>query len=145
MDIRTLKETSRRAADEIWNKGNLAHIDRTSAPSVIGHDPTVGDTKGTKAVKDLVATYRAAFPDLRYRVDDIFAEGSTVVSRWTAEGTHRGDLMGMPPTNRRAKVTGITIERYDENGRITETWSEWDRAGLLQQLGVAERVGAKPR
>ena len=49
-------------------------------------------------------------------------------------------MMGMPPTGMRAEVTGITIDRYDSGGRITETWSQWDNLGFIQQLGVAEQA-----
>ena len=58
-----------------------------------------------------------------------------IVTRWTATGTHKGDLMGVPPTGKRATVTGIAIDRY-QGGKMVEFWTNYDMLGLLQQLGV---------
>ena len=58
-----------------------------------------------------------------------------VVSRWTARGTHRGELMGIAPTGKQVAVTGINIERF-ANGKLVEGWSNYDTLGMLQQLGV---------
>ena len=79
--------------------------------------------------------YRTAFPDMRITIEDQVAEGDKVVTRWTASGTHQGDLMGIDPTGRRATVTGITIDRIS-GGKVEETWTNFDAMGMMQQLGV---------
>jgi steroid delta-isomerase-like uncharacterized protein len=79
--------------------------------------------------------YRAAFPDLKITVEDQIAEGDKVVTRWTAEGTHDGDLPGLPASGRSSTVTGIGIDRI-EGGKIVEAWGNWDTLGMLQQLGA---------
>ena len=76
-----------------------------------------------------------AFPDARVTVEDQVAEGDKVVSRWTATGTHTGDLMGIPPTERRIEISGITINRFS-GGKIAEDWYQSDDLGMMQQLGV---------
>jgi predicted ester cyclase len=58
-----------------------------------------------------------------------------VVTHWTARGTHRGELMGIPPTERAVTVSGITLDRLAD-GRIAESIGSWDASGMLQQLGV---------
>jgi predicted ester cyclase len=76
-----------------------------------------------------------AFPDARVTVEDQIAEGEMVVTRWRATGTHTGELMGIPPTERRSEISGITINRLS-GSRIAEDWYQSDDFGMLQQLGV---------
>ena len=78
---------------------------------------------------------RAAFPDLQYTVEDQIAEGDKVVTRYTASGTHRGELMGIAPTGSRVEITGISITRV-EDGKIEEIWETHDALGMMRQLGV---------
>ena len=76
-----------------------------------------------------------AFLDIRVAVEDQVAERDKVVSRWTATGTHTGDLMGIPPTGRRVDISGVTINRFS-GGKIVEDWYQSDDLGMMQQLGV---------
>ena len=82
----------------------------------------------------------AAFPDIQYTVEALLAEGDKVVVRWTARGTHTGELMGIPPTGKQVTVTGVNIGRV-ANGRIVEEWGEFDMMGMMQQLGVVPTPG----
>jgi predicted ester cyclase len=90
---------------------------------------------GLEAYKQFILMYITAFPDARFTIDDIIAEGDTVVVRYTARGTHQGNLMGIPPTGKQASVTTIGIFRI-VNGKAVEQWINCDDLGLLQQLGV---------
>ena len=72
---------------------------------------------------------------MRLTIEQQLAEGEYVTTRWSARGTHQGDLMGMAPTGKQATVTGITIDRIVD-GRFVESWTNWDTLGLMQQLGV---------
>ena len=85
--------------------------------------------------------YREAFPDVRISVDDVIAAGDKVVLRWHSEGTHRGELAGLAPTGVRGSVTGISIDQW-KDGKIIETWTEWDNLGLARQLGAAPPEGS---
>jgi steroid delta-isomerase-like uncharacterized protein len=80
-------------------------------------------------------TYVRAFPDLHIEIAQTLAEGDFVVSRWTATGTHRGELMGLPPTNRRAVTNGCSVTQM-KNGKAAHEWLYWDSGHLLKQLGV---------
>ena len=79
--------------------------------------------------------YLTAFPDLRFSIDQLLPSGDYAVTRYTATGTHRGDLMGIAPTNRRAETHGCTIAEI-RNGKIVRSWAYWDTGHLLRQLGV---------
>ena len=132
------KALARRSIEEIWNQGKLAVIDELVASDATFHDPSVpgGKFTGPQGMKQFVQIYLGAFPDVRLTINDQIAEGEEVVTRWTATGTHSGELMGIAPTNKRATVTGVDIDRY-QGGKVVEAWASYDMLGLLQQLGVA--------
>jgi steroid delta-isomerase-like uncharacterized protein len=131
------KALSKRNFDEIWNQRKLAVIDELVAANTVLHDPSVpgGKVNGTQGYKQFVEIYLAAFPDIHFTINDQFADGDMVATRWTGDGTHKGALMGIPATNKRAAVTGITIDRY-QNGKAVESWTNYDTLGMFQQLGV---------
>lgn len=131
------KAVARRMVEDVINKRNLALVDELVAPDYTYYEPTVGAVHGRDNFKKLVGMYLNAFPDLRITVDQQIAEGDTVVTRWTAEGTHRGELLGISPTGRYAKVQGVIIGRY-QNGQIVEDFESYDVLGMLQQLGVVK-------
>jgi steroid delta-isomerase-like uncharacterized protein len=131
------KALARRNVDEIWNQGNLSVIDELVAPNATFHDPSVpgGKFTGPEGMRQFVQIYRGAFPDVRLKIEDLIAEGDKVVSRWTATGTHKGDLMGIAPTGKQVTVTGCDVALY-QNGKVIEGWTSYDMLGMLQQLGV---------
>jgi steroid delta-isomerase-like uncharacterized protein len=71
-----------------------------------------------------------------FTVDDTIAERDEVVHHWTVTGTHKGQFLGMPPTNKKASVTGTSIHRI-EGSKIAESWSNWNLMSLMEQLGIA--------
>ncbi len=91
--------------------------------------------RGPEGVKAQAAMYKAAFPDVSMTVEDQVAEGDKVVTRWTAKGTHEGELMGVPATGKSISITGITISRIAD-GMVEEEWTNWDGLGLMEQIGA---------
>jgi steroid delta-isomerase-like uncharacterized protein len=135
-------ETSRRGLEETFNEGNLDVIDEISSDDFVGHDPLAGD-QDTEAAKQQVATYRDAYPDLEMTIEEIFAAGDKVVIRWSATGTFKNPLMGMQPTGERGDpVEGITIDRYDDDGRIVESWTQWDTMRFMRNIGAVPEGAA---
>jgi steroid delta-isomerase-like uncharacterized protein len=130
----------RRIPEQIFSRGDLAVADEVLAEEYVEHAlfgtrPVPGVPAGREGFKQLVAKLRAAFPDLRYTVEEMVAEGEMVAARVTARGTHQGELMGIPPTGRQVVVTGIHLCRIAD-GKLVEHWANQDDLGLLQQLGV---------
>ena len=121
--------------DAAWNRGDVSRIGKLVAEDHADHGPDGIDSGRAHMIKEL-NEYRAAFPDLRMTFEDQISEADRVVTRWTATGTHLGTFQGLPPTGRRATVSGIFINRIVD-GRIAESWSSYDRMGLAQQLGLA--------
>jgi len=79
--------------------------------------------------------FRDALPDWHSDLDQLVAEADIVVERFTASGTHRGQLMGVAPTGKTLVLSGINIYRIDRD-RIVERWGRLDELGLLRQLGL---------
>jgi steroid delta-isomerase-like uncharacterized protein len=138
MNTDKMKATARRYCEELFSKGKLEVVDEIYTSDYVNIDPMNpgGECRGPAAMKAMVSSYREAFPDLVFEVKAQWADGDTVVTRWTAVGTHRGPLMGIPATGRGGKpVEGVTISRF-RGDRIAEDRAVWDALGLLRQLGV---------
>ena len=136
-----MSEESKALAHRSWEVGIQAPLDTLEdaiaevyADDVIMHEPGE-DIVGIEGLAQFVSMMRSAFPDLRITVEDDMAEGDKVVTRWTRQGTHQGELMGVAPTGNQVTVTGITIHRIAE-AKIVEEWSNWDALGLMQQIGA---------
>jgi steroid delta-isomerase-like uncharacterized protein len=130
------KAASRRVVEDIFVGGKLDLADELFDARFVGHDVAMPEPiRGPEGLKEQAKGYRDAFPDLQLKVEDQIAEGDKVVTRWTATGTHKGDLFGMSPTGKQATIIGITIDRFS-GGKIAESWDNWDALGLMQQLGA---------
>lgn len=141
MAIEENKAVPRRVYEEVLNQKNLDLVDELFSPEYVNHDPTSPEEmRGPESIKQFFSAYLAAFPDLRFTVEDQVAEGDKVVSRWTSGGTNRGELMGAAPTGRRVEFTGITISRISD-GRIAEDWTSYDALGMMRQLGLIPEPG----
>jgi steroid delta-isomerase-like uncharacterized protein len=133
----TNKTVSRRLFEEVWNKGNLAVLNELIANDHVNSGPGTlpGLPTGPEGAKQFVMMYRNAFPDTHFTIDEQIAEADKVVTRWTAHGTHKGELLGIPATGKSSTVTGISVDRI-VNGKIVESWGIFDQFGMMQQLGV---------
>jgi len=134
------KAIVRRLFEELWNKGNLSVADQLFSPNYAHHDPSTPDFgRGPESERKRATLYRTAFPDLQLTIEDIIAEGETVMTRWSCHGTHKGDLSGIVPTGKQFTISGVTIARLT-NGKLAEGYVNWDALGLMQQLGVAPEL-----
>jgi steroid delta-isomerase-like uncharacterized protein len=121
---------------EIFSDGNTDGLDEIVAADVVDHDPyNPHADEGLEGAKKTIAMYREAFPDLTFEIEFQVAEGDYVVSRWVGTGTHDGELMGMAPSHNKSTVTGIGVDRI-QDGKIVETWNNWDTLGLMQNIGA---------
>jgi steroid delta-isomerase-like uncharacterized protein len=127
---------SKRIIEEIFGAGNYEAAHELVAADAIGHDTARPEPiTGPDGVIGAARGYRDAFPDLTMTANQVIAEGDYVAVRWTARGTHKGDLFGIAPTGKESTVTGITIDRWAD-GKLVESWTNWDTLGMLQQLGA---------
>jgi steroid delta-isomerase-like uncharacterized protein len=130
----------RRFYEEMNNDRNNAIAPELFTADHAFHDPQISAGDGPEGVVATVTTYQVGL-DGHWRIDDIFSSGDKVVVRWTGEGTHVGDVNGMPATGKKVlDISAISIHRMDK-GKIAETWEVWDTLGFLQQLGVVPAMG----
>jgi steroid delta-isomerase-like uncharacterized protein len=127
--------------DEVWNKCNLAAIDRGFLAEARIHDPVVPIVTTAESFKQFVASYLAASPNLQLMLDDCVAAHDKVAVRWPMRGTHRGAFFGVAPTEQSVMLIGLTLLRLVDD-QIAEYGTQWDSSGLMQQLGSV--VPAKP-
>ena len=134
------KATARRVVDEIFVGGKFEAIDVCFDPGYVRYECASPEpVRGPQGVKEQAQGYRTAFPDVQMTIEDQVAEGDRVVTRWTARGTHQGELFGIDPTGKQVTITGVTIDRFS-GGKIAESWDTWDTFGLMQQLGVVPQM-----
>ena len=122
----------------VWDADAPASlVDEIFTADVVDHNPQPGQSAGLDGIKQVIGLYHAVFPDLRVTVEDVVADGGDrAVLRWSATGTHQGDQLGIPATQRQVEMTGIDILRI-EDGRIAERWGETNGLELMQQLGAS--------
>jgi steroid delta-isomerase-like uncharacterized protein len=126
----------RRAVEEVWNRGNYGALTEFVSSDVVIRVPSAGnELQGPEQIEQFFKATRAAFPDLHFTIEDQFAEGDRVATRWTARATHTGEYEGMPPTSKQVTLSGTDIDRI-ANGKVVECWSYSDDLGLMQQLGA---------
>lgn len=117
---------------DVWSKGNVGLIDKLYAVEFVGHFP--GETfHGRAGIRTHVVSHRRSFPDWTEEIDDIIADGDTVVARFTSRGTNLGDFLGNPPTGNRIEISEVAVFRL-KDGRIIEQWVYPDMLSLQQQL-----------
>ena len=125
----------RRAIDAIWNRGDLHVADELFAADYVNHGGLITDlVRGPEAIKISAAFFRLAFPGLHVTVDELSTDDdNTVVLRWTGRVRSAGDPEGESVTANQQLLTGVTRSRL-AGGKITESWTEWDRAPGMTKL-----------
>jgi steroid delta-isomerase-like uncharacterized protein len=126
---------SQRLIEDAFGNGQLSLIDEVCAEDYTDHDPILGD-RSREDVKQTIAGYREAFPDLAFTIEDVLATDDKVVVRWRAQGTFENAFMGQEPTGEKGEpVEGIVIDRY-EDGKLAESWAQWDTLRFMRNIGA---------
>jgi steroid delta-isomerase-like uncharacterized protein len=129
----------RRWFDEIWNQGRIETVDELLTEDAVmwGTRRPDQSSRGGAEFKEFYHRQRSATPDVRIHLDQVVQEGDTAFARWTVTATHTGDGLGISPTNREIKLSGMSACRVRE-GKIVEAWNLWDQIGLARQLGLLD-------
>ncbi|MGW4158384.1 ester cyclase [Streptomyces sp. NPDC004788] len=132
------KANCRRLFELLGTEGELPPLDEVVAESYHDHDPhNEQDTIGMDALRREAEMWRQGF-DFDFEIHDQIAEGDRVCTRWTWNATHTGDFMGLQPTGMAVAMTGMTVYRCREDGKIVEGWWQYDLLGLMGMLGAVE-------
>src|SRR2546421_12047881 len=135
MTLETDKAFVRNFMERAFNEGDLTIIDDVHAPNAIDHQEPPG-TNFAAHLKAVITMLRTSFPDLRFEIHEILAEGEIVAFRSTMTGTHLGPFQGLPPTGKQVSVAHMHFVRLVD-GKTSDLWHIWDTAGLMRQLGAA--------
>jgi steroid delta-isomerase-like uncharacterized protein len=133
MSLEENKALARRMVAAIA-QGDDAELDAVLAPDVLAHDPGV-EFRGSAQLKKGVVHFRAAFPDMRFSIDDLIAEDDRVAIRYAGQATHQGEFRGVAATGKRFTYTGMMMIRV-AGGKIVEYWASPDQLGVFRQLGA---------
>ena len=123
---------------EVWNKGNLDGVyPELVHPDAVFH--TVGHSGeklvGLTGFHSIYDPIRAAFTDINFTVREVVASDDRAAARWTCSARHVGDQMGFAPTGKTVTFSGMAIVHF-RDGKVTDSWDEWDRLGFLTQIGA---------
>ena len=128
IEIITRFEHAFRAADQ-------ATINQLCDPGLVDHNPAPEHEPTLAGFRQKVAGFAAIFPDLEEDLRDIVAGGDTVATRWVVSGSQQQEFMGIPGTGQAIRVEGMNFYRV-KDGRVTDIWTQFDGAGMMQQLGA---------
>ncbi len=117
-------------ADELYARDYVDHV---------GRGPEGSRVVGPEGIKQAVMLFRRGFPDLTYTVEEEMAERDLVWTRFFARGTHQGEFLGAAPTGRIVTYTGMDLNRITD-GRIVESWVNYDALALLEQVGLVAPI-----
>ncbi len=129
------KAIVKRIVQEIWNGGNLDLADELISPDYVDIVAGSGTPVGPEGFKDAVNSVRDAFPDFVITINDMISEGDKVALVWTFIGTHKGELMGIAPTEKLIEFDGIYLYRF-KDGKLVERSGNRNMFKLLSQLGA---------
>lgn len=126
----------RRFNRDVFNERDYDRLDEFQSADFVQHGPMWDrDIRGNEESFEMMRAFHGAFSDLHAHREFSVGDGEYVCTFYTYSGTHDGDFMGIPPTNREAEVPGIVINRIAEDG-IEEAWVVVDFYGLFRQLGL---------
>lgn len=133
--------TLERFVEEVINQGRYEAADELVEENFVELDPLPGQQQGREGLKDVIRMMRVAFPDIHWVVEETIASGDKVVSRFKWTGTHRGEFLGIPATERKVTVPGVVIDRLS-GGKMADSRILMDSLGMMQQLGVIPSPGS---
>ena len=129
------KKLAREYIQRVFNEHRPELAKNYVTADVVWHGGILGDVAGADAVAGLLTSFIGALPDLHAAEQDIVAESDLVVIRLVVTATQRGDLLGVPASERSARWNAVDIYRV-RDGRISEEWAADDIAAIMNQLGA---------
>ena len=148
MSIEANKVTVRRLYDEFWNAEQLEVADTLFHPDYVFDEGYGAGAPSVQAMKETARSWRRVLLDMHFTIEDMIAEGDTVVARWTARGTHQGDWemeLGNVPASGQATTTPGTSSYYLRDGKIIRDVTQIDFVSLLKQIGARIEMSAVER
>ena len=130
--------------DRVLTGGDIEATGEYFERDMVEEVPFPGQGPGLDGLKETLGRIRAAFPDSKWTVEEQIAEGHTVVTRFVWSGTHQGEFLGIPATQRAIRVWGMVIDRF-AGEKIVSTRILMDTFGMMMQLGVIPPAGQEAK
>jgi len=133
---------------EVWNEGRTETVMELLTPKVMGIGQVEDGSTITTPEEFLVfmKRLRGAFPNIQFKLEDVFGSGDKVAARWTMRGKHTGDHLGVAASGKVVEIRGISIITI-RGGKLVEGWDNWDQLKMMQEIGAVEvptaRLAAK--
>ena len=144
MSAKQNQATVHRLIHDLFNRSDLAAAGEIVAPGYVDHDPVLGEASGPQGLQQLSRSLRAAFPDGHFTINDQFAEGDRVVTRWAFHGTQLGEFASLPARGEDVWLTAVSIHRLAD-GLIQEGWTGLERVKWGSREGsTATALGRIP-
>lgn len=143
MNLEQQKATAARWFTDIIARGQLAVADEIFAANHVIHDPHAppgGWPNGPEGLKAVASIFGGGFTGWTITLAAQIAEGDTVATRWIASATNTAAVMGIPASGKVVNVTGVNVARFVD-GKIAESWFNFDMLSLLQQIGAIPGPG----
>jgi steroid delta-isomerase-like uncharacterized protein len=131
MSISESRAVVERFIAEVWNAGDLGAINDLVHPDYA----VEGTERGSDFVRNNVAAYRTAFPDLECTIEQVITEADWVAARLTLRGTHLGPLGDIPPSGNRVEMREMAFWQV-AGGRVRAIWSVGDALSVRVQIGA---------
>ena len=127
--------------EEVWNQRKSGALPEFLAADCVMHgiSESGGDVHGPEEFLAMHARLMSAFPDMQFAIDDCFGAGDKIVVRWTATMRHTGPGLGIDATGAEIKLRGMGIARI-AGGKVQETWDNWDRMAMFEQIEAAAKA-----
>lgn len=138
METQTLTENKKiaRQSFQAFEKKDYASLEKiTDTKKYKLNFPGIENPMNFEEAVKLNKEYNSAFPDAKVTIENQIAEGDYVVTRVTYHGTNKGEFQGISASNKKAKVTGMSLQRIVK-GKLVEEWTEFDALGMMQQIGA---------
>jgi steroid delta-isomerase-like uncharacterized protein len=122
---------------EAWDRHDTERMEQLiSSSNYSFHSPGMSSPINWNTTKQFLTAFWSAFPDLSHKIEDMVAEGDKVAVRVINTGTHKGEFMGIPPTDKKVSFVGVGFLTI-RDGKIIEQWSVNDTMGLMQQPSLS--------
>jgi steroid delta-isomerase-like uncharacterized protein len=117
-----------------FRAGEQATVDELADPALVDHN-AAGQDSSLAGFKKKIGELLSVFPDLTEDLEEIIASGDTVATRWVLRGSQQQEFMGIPARGQEIEVEGMNFYRL-RAGRVTDVWTQFDGAGMMQQLSA---------
>lgn len=124
-----------KAWDVAMNANDTTAFDKYLADNFIEHHPMPGSEPTREGMKKAFQEMRKGWPDMKWKYNDIWADGDYVIGHYSMTGTNTGPMMGMPPTNKPINVSGVDIVKF-KDGKAIEHWMYGEDMKMMTQLGL---------